>query len=610
MSNKTSADIPSEGSVDRALMEYFLALERDGWADPAKYRSRLAKEKQRQRFDRRLAPEPPIGLPPMVDVGSRLGRYRLTGNIAKTEMGQVFVAMDERLGRKVAIKVLSAELANTKFRSRIELEAQILAQLEHPSIVRVQDTGQQGNIAYLVMEYIEGVPLHSILQTLKVNGFVSKQGELETSLGLPALKAVDSLIDGSWYSTAARIILDIVRAIEAAHSKSVLHRDLKPHNVILRAGGHPVVLDFGLASFGSRKSGSVTQGFFGSPKYLAPEQLLHGRTGADPATDIYQLGLILYELLTFQSAYPDVPFAELSLRIRRGEFKWPRQRVRSVPRDLEAICVKAMESNPRHRYDGANAMAEDLSRYLKGLPIVARKPSVVRRLAMLTRRRPAVVTSTLAGVLLASSTYLLWGGGGDLALAPVAWRNPQAVSALERNPARPLVPGDVVGFEMQLPEARSVRTLYVSRSFDGSIEFVSPASVCTADDDASLEELSARQFAAGNHTCLSATVDDVPSANRWTAELWVFLGSSQEDLELPFFDQLETLYEDYGREPIPYDQARSLLTELGRGALQDLQDSVQKKLPQVLTADVLEYEKWPIPDQHVEKLRFPVLRSK
>jgi hypothetical protein len=177
-----------------------------------------------------------------------------------------------------------------------------------------------------------------------------------------------------WYRAAARVVDEAARTVEAAHAAGLVHRDIKPKNVMLRRDGRPVLLDFGLAGACDPSGGDVTQGLFGTMSYLAPEQVRSGHVGNDPRSDVYQLGCVLYEMLTLMRAFDGGSSTELLRRIERGECRRPRDLDPAVPFELQAICLRAMETEPDRRYATAKALHEDLDRWLGGteLPIAAR----------------------------------------------------------------------------------------------------------------------------------------------------------------------------------------------------------------------------------------------
>ncbi|MEM7235186.1 MAG: serine/threonine-protein kinase, partial [Planctomycetota bacterium] len=282
------------------------------------------------------------------------------------------LARDLELGREVAVKVLhSVNAADERLRKRFRKESRLLASLQHPNIVSVHETGSDGDEHFIVMDRVQGVALSDALRELrerKQAGSASWQWgrELREIIGVSVPSGREDLIDeGNWIRTAVKLAYHTAGGIEAAHSENVVHRDLKPANVMLTGGGHPVVLDFGLGGIVGAEASLVTRGFFGSVAYLAPEQVQSREIGADYRTDVYQLGLLLYELITLERAFPQETIASVLMRVSKGEIPDPRTRNPEIPRSLERICLRALRRDPLERYVSVSSFRNDLSRFLK-----------------------------------------------------------------------------------------------------------------------------------------------------------------------------------------------------------------------------------------------------
>ncbi len=327
-------------------------------------------------------------------------RYVLLSELGSGGAGVVWVAFDRHLNRKVALKVLVGARSQSEVTiKRFLNEARTSASLRHPGIAGVYDVGEHEGAPFIAMELIEGQPLNAITtaETMKPR-------------------------------EAARIVRAISEAIGYAHDTGVLHRDLKPHNVLVENGGRPVVVDFGLARPVTADGDSgltVTGAVLGTPVYMAPEQATGQQDQIGTWSDVYGLGAVLYECLTGRPPYtgpnPTVVIASL---INRDPDP-PRSVRSSVPKDLETICCKAMERDPDRRYPSAAALAADLRRYLDDEPIRARPPGLGRRLARLLRRNAVGVAITV----------VLVGAGG--AFAAHRWRanvlaDREATATLER----------------------------------------------------------------------------------------------------------------------------------------------------------------------------------
>ncbi len=267
----------------------------------------------------------------------QLGDFRIISEIGRGGMGVIYEAEQLSLKRRVALKVLTvSSTESSKQRERFQREAEAIARLHHTNIVPVYGSGAQDGVHYFAMQLIDGKPL-------------SEPPDLS-------------------YAEIARIGLQAASALAYAHAHGVLHRDVKPSNLLLDKSGDVWVTDFGLAKLSDVGELTQTGDIMGTLKYMAPEQL-EGR--ADERTDIYSLGLTLYELVTRQPAF-DIS-KSLANRIRNHEFAAPRSIDASIPRDLETIILKATASEQQHRYADATALAEDLRCFIEDRPIEARR---------------------------------------------------------------------------------------------------------------------------------------------------------------------------------------------------------------------------------------------
>lgn len=281
-----------------------------------------------------------------------LSGHRILGEIGTGGMGRVLLAFDERLGRKVAIKTLKARYSNHPIlRARFMHEARAMAQLSHPNIVHIYNLGESHEPPHFVMEYLEGIPL------------------TDAARALPLRPKVE-------------LIQKVVRAVEYLHQHQILHRDLKPGNILVGADLEPKLLDFGLALQIDDLDNRVTRAgeVVGTLEYFAPEQT-RGNTTLDPRSDVFSLGTILYEVLAGALPFCGESFAETITAIREQEPILPRRLNSSLPRALQNICLKALEKNPSDRYQSAGEMAQDIERYLAGEEVLALPTSYSRVLS-------------------------------------------------------------------------------------------------------------------------------------------------------------------------------------------------------------------------------------
>ncbi|WP_435009443.1 WD40 repeat domain-containing serine/threonine protein kinase [Tundrisphaera lichenicola] len=326
-------------------------------------------------------------------LGSTLGRFRIEGELGRGGFGVVYLAFDTRLGRRVALKLPRPDrFQNAALWRQFAREARLSAALDHEAIVPVLDAGTIDGVVYIATSYQQGESLSCWLAR---------------STKVP-----------SW-RLAARLAERLAAGLAHAHDRGVLHRDLKPSNVILvdepdgpgRFWPLPRITDFGLGTFDhvegrAVEADSLTGFLQGSPPYMAPEQLLADSGQVGVRADIYTLGAILYELLTRTPIYPCRSLGELSQRLTQGEPPpSPRLLRREIPRDLETICLKCLERDPARRYPTADALGDDLRKFLENRPIAARPLPAWGRLARWSQRHPSL--ASLAGVLLVCAVVWL-----------------------------------------------------------------------------------------------------------------------------------------------------------------------------------------------------------
>jgi serine/threonine-protein kinase len=340
-------------------------------------------------------------LPPVTSAGAGGGSvlpvvtgYEVEGELGRGGMAVVYKARQPSLRRVVALKmILAGAHASADELTRFRVEAESVAQLRHPHIVQIYEVGQQDHCPYCVLEFVEG---GTLAQRLRDGPLAPEE--------------------------AARLVEKIARAVHFAHGRGIIHRDLKPANVLLTADGEPKVTDFGLAK---RLDGPPTQtrtgAVLGTPPYMAPEQA-EGRREVGAATDVYGLGAILYELLTGRPPFQDVTSLDTLLRVLSEEPAPLRRLRRAVPRDLETICLKCLEKAPGRRYASAEALADDLEKFLCGEAITARPPGALGRFDRWARLRPALAATWLALTCLYLNHLVLLALGSEGEGGAFHWR--------------------------------------------------------------------------------------------------------------------------------------------------------------------------------------------
>jgi tetratricopeptide (TPR) repeat protein/tRNA A-37 threonylcarbamoyl transferase component Bud32 len=322
------------------------------------------------------------------------GDYETISILGQGGMGVVYKARQLSLNRLVALKMIrNAEFASEDQVRRFQNEAEAVATLDHPGIVPIYEVGTYEDQRYFSMKLVEG------------QGLDKKLGEL----------AKDP-------RTAARIVAEVADAINHAHQRGILHRDLKPANILLDDQGHTHVTDFGLAKRIEDNAGLTVSGaIMGTPSYMAPEQAAGRSSLITTVSDVYGLGAILYAVLTGRAPFASDSVMNTLDQVRNSPPQPPTRMNAKLPRDLEVICLKCLEKDPRHRFASAQALADDLNRWLRGEPIAARPVGPVVRLRMWAKRKPAL--AGLSAALIAASIAGVIG---------VTWQWSEAVSQRNR----------------------------------------------------------------------------------------------------------------------------------------------------------------------------------
>jgi WD40 repeat protein len=385
--------------------------------------------------------------------GARSGawprQYDLLEEIGRGGMGVVYKARQVSLGRLVALKmILAGSHAGPEDLARFRAEAETVARLQHPNIVQIYEVGEQDGLPFLALEFIDGCSLDDQLR----------------STPQPA-------------RPSAQVAETLARAIHVAHQHGIVHRDLKPGNVLLARGGsepperthsdgkvysgrarHPLtdgtpkITDFGLAKRLNAAGGPTQTGdVVGTPSYMAPEQAAGRLALIGPATDVYALGAILYEMLTGRPPFDGADALETVMQVAMDDPVAPARLQPSVPRDLETICLKCLQKEPHKRYASALALADDLLRFQNGEPIEARPIGVGERAVKWARRRPAIAALTGLTVLVAAlgAAGVLWELHQEIIARGQAEANAKSEKEARRETAKHL--------------AESQRNLYFSR---------------------------------------------------------------------------------------------------------------------------------------------------
>ena len=350
-------------------------------------------------------------------VPAKIADFEILGKLGQGGMGEVYRAQQVSLNRPVALKLLPPYWCWTpKARWRFHREAQAAAKLHHTNIVAVYAEGEEQGICYYAMELIDGPSLDQVIQELRADECsVTQSQKAGAKANSPQTESHGSDSSGlgkssrERFDTIATWIASLADALGYAHEEGVVHRDVKPSNVMLGKDGRVRLTDFGLARLANEPGMTVTGEVLGTPRYMSPEQVLADGTQVDGRADIYSLGATLYELLTLQAPFIGETRDQIISQLLNKEPKSPRQINPSIPLDLETICLKALEKEPQRRYQNADDFAADLRRYVDRYAITAKRASAVDRLVKWARRQPAVAALSVCLLIAAiSMTVLGW----------------------------------------------------------------------------------------------------------------------------------------------------------------------------------------------------------
>jgi len=307
------------------------------------------------------------------DAGLTIAHFEVLQILGEGAFGSVFKAWDPQLERHVAVKVLREGRETKDSAKQMLREARVAAGIKHPNIVQVYEVGPYKDAFYIACELVDGI---SLSEWLKFHS--PKQDD------------------------TARLVIKICQGMQAAHEAGVIHRDLKPGNILMDHQNEPHVSDFGLAKRANPSEITVTHDgqILGTPSYMSPEQARGEVRGISHLSDVYSIGVILYELLTGQRPFVATDSRTVLYRILTEDAKSPRSLNPAVSRDLERICLQAMEKDPSRRYQSAADLAADLERCLQGFPVRARRYGVLRKFSKLVLRN-RVVSGAIAAVLIA-----------------------------------------------------------------------------------------------------------------------------------------------------------------------------------------------------------------
>jgi serine/threonine protein kinase/WD40 repeat protein len=373
-----------------------------------------------------------------LEVPERLGEFRLVRRLTTGGMGELYEAQQERVGRRVVVKIIRRGRISPQTRDRFLREQEVLAKLHQTNIVPIYAAGEEGRLQYYAMPYIDGAALDHVVRaawdakTAQPGSKTPTLVELAEKLARPTGEAAPAsessaptaaefnpaaestsvrlTLSPEYFRSVAQALADVAEAVHHAHGAGILHRDLKPSNMMVDRSGHCWVIDFGLAGYLAGRGDEARQpdaadgsdpaaasGVMGTPNYMAPEQF---DSKADARSDVWALGATLYELLTLRRAFGGESFAEVRAKVLEAKRLRIEELTTNVPADLTAICRKALQKEPQARYATAKEFADDLRRWLRHVPTKARGAWAGRRMWLWARRNrgwaAAVVLSTVA----------------------------------------------------------------------------------------------------------------------------------------------------------------------------------------------------------------------
>ena len=332
-------------------------------------------------------------------IDGQIAHYRLLAEIGRGGQAVVWMAEDTKLDRKVALKIIR-DFGPDRHHllERFQREASITSRLEHPGICPIYETGFHGDLPWISMRYVEGETLANWIA--RTSGRKTGRDPHECEAGPDRRTLLETV----------RIVESTARSLHAAHEAGIIHRDIKPGNIMLTEDMEPVVLDFGLAAEEDRGGPSLTMtgDLLGTPAYMSPEQIASKRIPLDRRTDVYSLSVVLYEMLSSRRPFQAISREALFQMILSKEPEDLRRLNRDLPRDIRVVCESGLRKDRDHRYETALDLAEDLRRFREGEPVMARKVGILGRAWRWSCREPimAALSMTLIVVLLAMSALI------------------------------------------------------------------------------------------------------------------------------------------------------------------------------------------------------------
>lgn len=425
-----------EEKIQEVIEEYLAAVQESSVPDVEsilnKYpdiRAELEKHfEMLVRLDRNFQALRDLSLPPLEAVRvlsqspqvppREIAGFEIREELGRGGYGAVYLARQKSLDRLVALKLLTAEkLLPPDALKRFQREAESIGKLNHPNIVSIFDFGHESNFYYIAQEFIPGITLARLISILKErfshescpgNAIASVLAEEKAKhvdwfgavVAKDSLGLLGSMNGASYIVVCCHLIREIAESLAHAHARGITHRDIKPSNIIIGFDGHAYLIDFGLTKDASVFDLTGTTDFLGTIYYASPEQVDTSIAPIGPATDLYSLGITLFEFLTWTRPYQGARVEEITRKILKSDPPKPQRYNSSINRDLQTIIEKCIRKEPWRRYPSGTSLAEDIANLLAFLPISARPASIIDKVYYWLRRRPTTATAVIGAALI------------------------------------------------------------------------------------------------------------------------------------------------------------------------------------------------------------------
>ena len=453
--------------------------------------------------------------------GKTIGDFEVEELLGAGGMGMVYKARQISLNRVVALKVLPPQLNSPHAARRFKAEMEAAARLRHPNVVSVHTTGRDQGMLYFAMDLVEGQTLGQVIRGLQANpvpeiascprALSATEKTIKRTATAPAATetVVQRELKSNYFDWVAATLASVADGLEYAHSLNLIHRDIKPTNLLLSSEGQVHISDFGLARDVSEPGITQTGEVLGTPYYMSPEQISASAT-IDSRTDVYSLGATLFELLTLQPPFPGKQRDQVLSRITSEDLVKPRKINHRIPKDLETICLKALAKRPNERYGAAREMASDLRRFLRREPIQAKRAGITERSFKWIDRHRGLATSLAAlplCIAIVATTFAL--------------KNRKLALDLLDETRR----ANLSTFEARIEHARAVRSTNRPTRRSESLNSIAAAFAILSGLDIDANELKSRRLLLRNEAIAALAIPELKiteqyqASSPWTVEV-------------------------------------------------------------------------------------------